>query len=81
VNLVRFSRSIATDYTQIKKALIDTQNQLRTVQTLGAEEHEKVQALEQDNERLRAAERNLLKLKEQMPSIRHHLKLVPKLTE
>jgi 5-bromo-4-chloroindolyl phosphate hydrolysis protein len=81
VNLVRFSRSIATDYTQIKKALIDTQNQLRTVQTLGTEEHEKVQALEQDNERLRAAERNLLKLKEQMPSIRHHLKLVPKLTE
>jgi hypothetical protein len=81
VNLIRFSRSIATDYTQIKKALIDAQSQLRTVRTLGAEEHEKVRVLEQDNERLRAAERELLKLKEQMPSIRHHLKLVPKLTE
>jgi hypothetical protein len=60
---------------------MDTQNQLRTVQNLGAEEHKKVRALEEENGRLRVAEAELLKLKEQMPTIRHHLKLVPRLVE
>jgi hypothetical protein len=65
----------------MKEVLIDTQNQLRVVQNMGAEEHKKGQALEEENERLRAAETELLKLKEKMPAVRHHLKLVPKLIE
>ncbi|KAF2788106.1 hypothetical protein K505DRAFT_411065 [Melanomma pulvis-pyrius CBS 109.77] len=81
LNLIRYSRQITIDHAQVKEELAKTQDRLRSTQTLGEEEHNKVLVLEQENQRLRTAEAELQKFKGRMPAIEHYLKLVPKMAE
>lgn len=79
--LIRYGRKTSAAHKRIKEDLGESQQKLQDMQEIASTEQAKVLSLEQEVERLRPLEQELLRFKARLPAIEHYLKLLPRLVE
>ncbi|KAF2002576.1 hypothetical protein P154DRAFT_618338 [Amniculicola lignicola CBS 123094] len=81
VSLLRYGKQVTALREQDKQELAVTKQNCRSLEATAAEQQEKILALEQEVQRLSAAEDRLTKYEKRMPEIRSHLQILPTLVE